>query len=1127
MTSPAPESRWRKGLNQWFAIAVAELRTLRRLTRTWVFVTLAAAMMGSAFVFHSYLQGMPGGVSRLSVLPRFMWSDINNHLLWLFMAAVVFLAFDTRYRDSRARIGEVLDARPVSNLAVFGGRLCAMAVVTLVPLICLTMLIQVAGAVGGAFGWTVHPIESVATLTFLFVDAVPALVAWCALVLLLATLLPVRLAVAITALALLGVHMWSQANVPVYLLPTISLIHIHDLWASDLAPRFADAQTYLHRGSLLLVAGGFLAWTAALHRRLDGVSRLSRGLYGALLVILGVGGFATVVKRCIDDLELRATWLATHERASDIQIPLVRHIGGDVNIDPGRDLGLDLKLQIEAPPHASLPGLVFSFNPGLKVVALQVDDETTPFSHELGLLNVELPEPLAASSSVTLTLRATGLPDADFAYLDSSLDWRVKTSRNQILRLGTSAGIFGSRYIALMPALRWLPVPGPNLDGASRGNLPTIDLTVAVPRGWLVAGPGRREADDAGRFRFRPGAPAPEVAILAGRFERRSIRVAGLDLELLFHPDHLDNVAVLADLRERLESRAGELLGLAEELGIPYPYDGFSLVEVPTHLREYGGGWALDSVMELPGVLLVKEHGFPYANFGLDAFASDPESLAQLKWSILQIWFHTPNPGANLAESLSRNLTTFQTHAIGPGAGALNEVVEELAASLLDDNSMPFPGTYNIYDLDVDDRIGVRLMPLVRFLTPSAPTSFSGFGPLMAVPGRPGTWERLLGASLADLDMRREPVAAVEARSMRVKAAVRSIGDSVGFRPTAAFLATLRNRHTGKPFDANDFDDAAAQAGLNLGALLGDWISEAALPGFMTSRARVSEIVDSEGKIRYQTRVHVRNGEPVPGLARLSTGGYGPTVTDPIRIPGNTTMEIGMVTDTPPAQLWLEPYLALNRAMVWIEIADEPGTGDPPVGEPLTGARPSAWMPPVGGVVVDDLDTGFAVERRNGQRVADGARQMFGGSESDKDQGLPGYSRTPGEWFRVTYPTSWGTYRHTVAGTPAGDGSQVALFVADLSVPRRWRLDFHLPDPQPPGWGRPGRRSYATLGSYDMTLVADDKATPIPFDGEAAEAGWNKIGEFDLAATEVRLEISSQTDGEMVIADAIRWVPLD
>lgn len=1123
--SPAVDPKW-LGVNQWFAIAAAELRTLRRLVRTWVFVALAAGLMGSVFVFHSFHHAMPGGVSRIAPLPRFTWSTIACYALWLLMAAVVFLAFDSRHRDEQSQVREALDTRPVSNLTLIGARLGAVAVMTLVTLWGVSMLIQLAATVGGAFGWTVHPIEPVAMFTFLIVDAIPALVAWCAAVLILDALLGNRLAVAIAAFALLGLHMWAQANAPLYLLPAISLLHIHDIWASDLAPRFADAQTLLHRGSLLLVAAGFLVWAAALHGRADGASRSRRGLCGALLVVLGSGGIATVTLRCIGQLEMRTTWLAAHEQALNTPTPTVRHIAGAVDIDPGRELRLDLALRLEARTEVELHNLLLSLNPGLEVVELRVDDATTRFSHELGLLDVELSEPLATGSSVTMRLKAAGLPDADFAYLDSTVDWRLKSSRNQLLQLGTVAGMFESHYVALMPALRWLPTAGPNLDEAPRGNLPIIDLSVAVPDGWLVAGPGRREADGAGRFRFRPGAPVPGVAIVAGRFERRAIRIAGLDFELLFHPDHLGNIAALADTRERLESRVADLLRLAEELGIPYPYDGFSLVEVPAHLREYGGGWALDSVMELPGLLLLKEHGFPFANFKLDAFASDPESLAELKWGVLSIWFQTPNPGANAIESLARHLTTFQTHAMGPGASALDEVVKDLAASLLDDNSIPFLVAFNAYHLDAEDEVGSRLLPMIRSLTASSRTDFPGFGARITVPGGPNAWERVLGASIADLDMYREPVTALEARGLRIDAAVRSIGDSVARGPTAAFLATLRNRHTGAPFDAKDFHDAAVHAGVDLGGLLGDWIHTVALPGFEASRARVSEIADTEGKVRYETRVHVRNAEAVPGLVRLSTGGYGATVTDAVRIPGNTTMEVGMVTDEAPAQLWLEPYLALNRAMVWIDILNEPGTGNPPVREPLTGARPSAWMPPVEGIVVDDLDSGFAVERRNGQSQ-NGARsrQTFDASEPDGSQEIPDYSITPGEWSRVPYPTSWGKYRHTVAGAIAGDGNQIAVFAANLPAPGRWRLDFHKPDPQPTGFGF--GRSYATLGSFDMRLVADGKTTPVPFDGEVAEVGRNKIGEFEFATTAVQLEISSQTDGEMVIADAIRWVPLD
>ena len=64
------------------------------------------------------------------------------------------------------------------------------------------------------------------------------------------------------------------------------------------------------------------------------------------------------------------------------------------------------------------------------------------FHHANGLLTVEPSVPLPAGSTATLALRAAGVPDPRFAYLDSAVDWRLKSRGNAILSLGTKAGIF-------------------------------------------------------------------------------------------------------------------------------------------------------------------------------------------------------------------------------------------------------------------------------------------------------------------------------------------------------------------------------------------------------------------------------------------------------------------------------------------------------------------------------------------------------------------------------------------------------------------------------------------------------------------------------------------------------------
>ena len=1118
----------RSSLNDWVAVAAAELRSTRRLARTWVFVGLGFGVMGMAYGYYSNLHSSvsTGFLSAGDLLPRFASAYFESYVLWFFMAAIVFLAFDLRSRDERERISEVFDSRPVSNIPVIGARLGAIVLVVAAALFGAILLIQAAGTLGRALDWPVDPLEPVATFTFFFVDAIPALILWSGIVGFLAVGLRNRLATAVAALALLGLHMWSFALTPAYLLPAVSLIHIHDNLASDLAPRFAAAETCLHRGSLLLVAGALVVWAAALHQRSDGRSSGKRLLIGTVLAALSAVGMGAVVLRCIEDVRVREAWLASHQNVPSERWPTVEHIRGEVVIDPGTTLELDLEMRLTAP--TDLTTLVFSFNPGLGVTAVRLGNAEVPFMHHDGLLVVEPPQGLAPDSRITLALVASGVPEANFAYLDSAVDWRRESSRNGILWLGTAGGVFEKRYVALMPGLRWLPVPGPNLDGASRGHSPTVDLTVTVPDGWLVAGPGQRHRQDDGSYRFRPAAPVPEVGLFASRFERHAIRVAEVELELLLHPDHQRVLPHFATASDQIESRLERIFEEAAAMGIPYPYDGFSVVEVPTYLRIYGGGSRLDTAMALPGILLLREHGFPYSDLGrFDSLPMGfPGGTEAFKVQRLEALFRTFIDPGSASRALARNLVGFQVAADGPGAQALDYVCEELGVEVFNATSSRVinPTIYTAHDFSADARFGSTVTQMVRGLRNQF-QSETRRGFVIGQYLEPSLWERAASTSLAELDLESNPRLAIRAFGLRARAAVLAIFEGMGRSRSAAFLAELRRRHAGGTFDALDFNEAAWAIGVDLPALIGNWLSETALPGFIVSRARVVRVADDgSGRPRYETRLHVRNGEPVPGLVRVSHGQFSREApSDPIRIPGNTALEVGMVTPRPPERLLLEPYLAMNRLPVRVEF-DRIEASDDSAREPFVGSRPSTWAPAPEGIVIDDLDPGFSVENRDGDKRGWVETAMDGlDRQRELDRGLPVATQRAGEWTRAPIAAGWGRYRHTVAGSIPGDGSAVAIFAVELPEPGRWRLEYHVPDPRLPLWGP----SYGTLGNVAMTVIADGREVEIAYDGTSADVGWNQIGKFDFVSTNIRVEVSNRTDGEMVIADAIRWIPLD
>ncbi len=418
-----------------------------------------------------------------------------------------------------------------------------------------------------------------------------------------------------------------------------------------------------------------------------------------------------------------------------------------------------------------------------------------------------------------------------------------------------------------------------------------------------------------------------------------------------------------------------------------------------------------------------------------------------------------------------------------------------------------------------------------------------------------------MGAPLSELDVWEDPAKAFNVVTLKGRAIATVLLDGLGREGAAAMLAELRRRHAGDTFTADDFHAAAAASGADIESLLGDWLDDEAMPGFIASDVSVVRLRDDElGKPRYQIRLIVQNGEPAPGLARVrfSTRQSAEeeanwVAGEPMRVPGNSALEVGLVAGGLPQALELEPYLSLNRNPVDLKLpeVDEETTVDD---ETFVGARPlegPVLLADAGAIVVDDLDPGFSAAgtevEDDGARVGSmQVRQGFVGfgPEADVDQGLPTYqafTAAPIGFSRQVVPSAWGRYRHTIARATTGQGNGAATFAAELPSAGRWRLAYHLPVMRGGAGGfarqvgggtvvvnTSGSNSasyFGRQGPYDIALESSGGSQAVEFDASVAESGWNDLGEFDLPAGEVRVKVTNSTSGRTVVADAIRWTP--
>jgi hypothetical protein len=897
---------------------------------------------------------------------------------------------------------------------------------------------------------------------------------------------------------------------------------------SEIMPGLTDMPGGLQRLGVTIAALGLLALAAAVHPRLDGGSRSRKAISGLVMVAMAVGLMSVAVHSRLDWLQQLESWKNAHVARTGEPIPDIVDINGEVTIEPGKRLAIDVSMRIQARSDQALASALFSLNPGLQVTGVTgANGEQLAFNHADGLLEIELGRLLAAGEEAVIRLSADGLPDNRFSYLDSARTPEALSPREGVLfMLGFERALFDRRFVALMPGTHWLPAAGADIG---RDDLRTrerdfykVELTVKTPHDWLVAGPGRRHQLADGGFRFAPPAPVSEVCLIASRFVSRSAEIEGVQLELLVHAKHTRNLDTLAEAAPEIESRISEMLSQAREAGLAYPYDGFTLVEVPTLLRGFSGGWRLDTALAPPAMVLMRESSLPTARFDVpfrkpERFRDQEGGIPRAKRVRVERFFLNDFTGGNLLIGAARSFFYHQTAAHGAEALALNFVLEDLTTHVV-------TGTRGYFSAHIfNPELGQMIARSIQSYSGTARREGNFAATLIEVAtSRPEVWNAVLDVALKDLDPVENPQRTIDALTLKGGSLAQSLYDELGAEGMGKLLAKLRQDYSGKSFDIGDVMAAGDSVEAELGRLLSDWLTTTQLPGFVGSGAEAFRLPDSDdGTARYQLLASIRNDEPVPGVIRLqyrigSEADREVLLSDPIRINGRGTTEWGVVVSKVPEGVFVEPYLSLNRDRFRIPMQQP--DGDTIVQqEPFEGMRSLAWVLPRDQITVDDLDQGFSVDNgdeSSGLRI--GARSS---QEIELDQGLPtqAYGK-PSVWSRAFSPTSWGKYRHTFVYIQAGTGNKHAAFSTDLDSPGTWQLELHLPHKQ-----RFPR--YESWGTWHLEIINPAGRHQADLDATNAPRGWNLVGSYELEGGEVTVKLSDQNDGDIVIADAIRWTP--
>ena len=298
-------------------------------------------------------------------------------------------------------------------------------------------------------------------------------------------------AVAAISLAVLAIQYWTSRNLPFYLTTVLSMSPGID-YASEISPRLFGSGEVIRLTAYVTLAMALLAFATRSYPRTDGRRPRVATTTGLVLTALGLAGMGGYYLHQTLPFRQHDSWLAAHEGKSHLPRMDLLSMGGTLSISPGDEVRYSLDL--EAAREVSGP-LLFTLNPCVRVEQVSVDGGEANWTHESGLLEIA-PRDAAVRHSIRIV--AKGVPDESFGYLDASFDQsRAKSLRSgeqsDLLVLGYRKSVFDSRYVAMMPGAYWIPSAGTALGDGDPEDYYLLDLTVDVPSGWVVAGPGKAE----------------------------------------------------------------------------------------------------------------------------------------------------------------------------------------------------------------------------------------------------------------------------------------------------------------------------------------------------------------------------------------------------------------------------------------------------------------------------------------------------------------------------------------------------------------------------------------------------------------------------------------------------------
>ncbi|RHJ84794.1 xanthan lyase [Parabacteroides sp. AM08-6] len=1023
----------------------------------------------------------------------------------------VFLSSEFLKRDKKLDTSEVFYVRPLSNaeyvIGKIWGNLRVFLILNLIVM-ALALVFNFIGA-GASVDWLAY-------LLYFLLISIPTLVFIIGLSIFLMLVFKNQALTFIILLGYIGLTLFYIQDKFYYLFDYMA--YSLPLFKSSIVG-FSNWEALLnHRGIYFFLGLGFIFFTIFLFRRLPNSSRSHYPwlfLSFCMLLIGGAGGY-NHIRSILREAEMRELYTTVNNKYVHTPKMIIDQYDIQVEQHP-QTFSSEVKMKGVALETSAV--FTFSLNPGLQVQEVKEGEKSLQFKRDNQIVLVDFGRQITKGDTIALSLSYSGRLNENFCYLDIPAEILQQQYKKDMVNIDKKYVFQTKDFLLFTPETFWYPRPGTSYSDESpdwqqtyfsRFNLQVKPLPGLIP---LSQGEGKEEEE--GTFVFRPDYPFQSISLTIGKYKQKSLEVDSTLYNIWYIDGHDYFTAPFDSIQDTIPSMLREVRGnLERNYKLSYPFNRFSVVEVPAQFFSYVRAWSNAQEMVQPEMVFFPEKGCTF--YQMDLAKQKKNQFQWAKWSGREISEQEAQM-RTLYSFLYIFLQTEGNYNFSSGGRGQYNISSQANPYFL------FPQLYNFR---------------YNIFSPEWPITNRVIELYLQRKSDNNGWEREInGISnneksnllmekqsfkdlLADVEHRDllDNIISLKAFTLFAPAEV-----NVGVNLFRDSLYSILEQNT---FGNIQFESLLDRLGeisdTDIKLQIKDWDKPVPLPFYTIGKPEVTKITN-KGQESYIMKLLVANNSDYDGMLQvdINVNRRGP-VADPrtsrkVPLDAHQSKMLVSVWDDPPWQVYINTLIsgnlpsALRQSVNVREEREWTLVSDSDFVVPITSGIAE------GEVIVDNEDSLlFSLS----EPAIVGLLPKWLDKVEDTSFKYAGVSpwRAPLQWTATTNANYYGQYIRSAYVIKSGDGSQTATWKVPVPSPGQYEVYYYVSK------DNELRYNNRAEGEYHFKVKYDEENEDAYINMKRANEGWEQLGVYYFSSDTIHVTLTNECKLRSVAADAVRIV---